>query len=372
MTDEATPNTGAESAAPESAPEKEPPKRGSVEALKAILSAPKPSPSEPEPTAPDEGKPEAEAKPETEAKPAEAPQKDAEAPEQETDASASPDLKAVAKMLGVSPTELVIDEDGTLSFKTKIDGQEGKAKPAELRKSFQLESAHTRRLMELSDKQKAFDAERERVAAELDAQRKAANERLAAVESHWFRDFEGIDWRALQATDPVEFAVKHTAYQMRQQELNKVLEGRAAEAKQAEEAAKHRRMEALRAEYTELLNHVPSWTDDAARKQGQKEVAEFLKSRYSFSDQEMEVVASSSKAIRMALDALAYQKHQAAAEKAQKEVIKKIEAAPKMAKPGQPTPEKSSREKTQALLDAHRKGDKAAGLAFLKRAVLHK
>jgi len=372
MTDEATPVGGAESAPnTAAAPTQESKPLSDVERLKAILTGKPKEPAAPEsePTeAPVEGKPaEAEAS-ETDAAP-EAPSEDAEAPAEDKPTGQPPDLAAVAKMLGVSPSELVIDEDGTLAFKTKVDGIEGKAKPTDLRKSFQLEAAHTRRLMELSEREKAFRAEAEQRAAALQVAKQQTDQYLELARQELLGELGRTDWAALQATDPVEYSARYIQFQQRVSALNQALSQRHAEEQKAVQAARSAEQERLAREFKELLNHVPSWADEGVRKQGQKEVAEFLKNTYQFNDADVAAVAASNhKALRIVLDALSWHKHQSEAKKVKAEVLKKVEAAPKMAKPGAPASSPNPRTEVQKARVAFRKsgGRNEMGASVLK------
>lgn len=366
MTDEATPTGGAEPAP--AAPSTE--KATGVSRLKAILGG-KPDPAKAAPApdsdaAPVEGKPiAAEATEPVDS----APTEPAEESTEQAAAPQPPDLAAVAKMLGVSPAELVIDEDGTLAFKTKVDGIEGKAKPTDLRKSFQLEAAHTRRLMELSEREKAFQAEAQQRAAAIQAEAKQLDEYLAVAQSELYRDYNGTDWAALKATDPVEFNSKWIDLQQRQAALNQALEGRRAEQTKAQAEAEKREEARLASEYRELLNHNPEWSDEGTR----KGFVSFLKDSYGMTDEQVAWVAkSSATGIRIVLDAQKWHKAQADAKKAKAEVLKKVEAAPKMAKAGAAASQDNEARKVQQLRTAIKKGSKTAGPEFLKRTVLAK
>lgn len=353
MTDEATPSGGAESATETAAaPAQESKPLSDVERLKAFLGGkPKEAPApQPEPSpAPDEGKP-AEAKaPETDST---TESEDAEAPKTETAASTPPDLAAVAKMLGVSPAELVIDDDGTLAFKTKVDGIEGKAKPTDLRKSFQLEAAHTRRLMELSEKEKAFRAEQEAKASEIQARTQQIDQYLAVAQAELYRDFNGTDWNALKVTDPVEFNSRWIDLQTRQANLNQALEARKAEQERVSKEAEAAEAKRLESEYRELLNHVPSWSEKATR----DKFVSGLRDTYGLSDEGISAIARSSNiGIRIVMDALKWHDAQAEAKKAKAEVLKKVEAAPPMAKPGAPAAPQNQRNALDKTRVAFRK-----------------
>ena len=371
MTDEAT-REGAESAAVEAvatAPEKSGPER-----LKAILQGRKEpvteAPAEPAP----EGKQETEAPEQEAAAEQEAPaEENAEAPEAESAESQPPDLKAVAKMLGVSPSELVVDDDGTLAFKTKVDGQDGKAKLESLRKNYQLESAHTRRFMELSQKEKTLTEQQEKVKADLLTRAQQNDQYLALAKAELLGDLNRVDWESLKVNDPVEYTTKYVAFQERVARINQALQAREGERQNEAKAAEQRENARLDAEFKELLNHVPSWADDSTRKEGQKRIAEGLKSIYGFDDDGVKAISRSShKAIRIVLDALAHHDAEKAAATAKAQVLKKVEAAPRMAKAGVGATQNSEARKTANLRLAVTKGDKKAGPEWLKRTVLQR
>ncbi len=362
MTDEATP-TGAESAAPAAAPVTEKPPVG-PERLKMLVphlrgeqaeapEAPEGKPADVEATAPAT----AEA---TDAAPAEAEPAEAE----------TPDLTKVAKWLGVSPTELVVNEDGSLGFKTKVDGQEGRANLEALRKSFQLESAHTRRLMELSNKEKTAQAD-------FEVKQKAYAEKEQRVDSYLqlahdelLGEIGRTDWNALRATDPVEYSARYLNLQQRVEQLNQAINARSAETAKATEAAREADKARLTKEEAELLIHVPSWASEEVRKSEMVDIVKMLKEHYGSDDEEISLVSrTNNRLIRILRDANLYHKGQAAASKAKDAVIKKIEAAPKMAKPGSGSSQDSEAKKVSQLRTAMRKGDKTAGVELLKRTI---
>ena len=368
MTDEATPSGGAESAAVEAvapAPEA----KSGPERLKAILQGRKEPEQAPEPAP--EGKQDEEP---VEAAEQEAPADEGvEAVEEESSEPQPPDLKAVARMLGVSPSELVVDDDGTLAFKTKVDGQDGKAKLESLRKNYQLESAHTRRFMELSQQEKAFKEQEGKVRADLLTRAQQNDQYLALAKSELLGDLNRVDWESLKVNDPVEYTTQYVAFQERVARINQALQAREAQRGEEMKAAEQREVARLDAEFKELLNHVPSWADESTRKEGQKRVAEGLKSVYGFDDDGVKAIARSShKAIRIVLDALAHHDAVKAASEAKAQVLKKVEAAPKMAKAGVAASQGSEARKTAQLRLAVTKGDKTAGVEWLKRTVLSK
>jgi len=296
---------------------------------------------------------------------------DAEAPATEPVEAQPPDLKAFAKSLGVSPSELVIDEDGSIGFKTKVDGIEGKAKLSDLRKSFQLEAAHNRRLMEVSEQRKAFEAERERAASELRARAQQTDQYLSLAQQELMGELHNTDWASLRATDPIEYLTRKNAYEERVAKLNQALAQRAAEQKAAQDAA-HKAEQARLAKEDELLtNAIPAFADKAAKTKAQKQIVEMLKADYGFDDNDLKAVATSNhRALRILYDLAEAKRELAELKQARAKAIEKVEAAPKMAKAGSAATQDSEARKIQQLRTAVKKGSKTAGPEWLKRTVL--
>ena len=97
--------------------------------------------------------------PQEPSEPIESVSEDEPAPEPETEGAEKQDdetpneyqLADVAKLLGAEESALDVDEDGSILVKTKIDGQEGKVKFADLVKSYQLQGHVDKQVREAAE-----------------------------------------------------------------------------------------------------------------------------------------------------------------------------------------------------------------------------
>lgn len=265
-----------------------------------------------------------------------------DADDAQADPAVAVDAAAIAKALGIPESDLVIDEDGTVSLKTKIDGQDGTAKLTDLRKSHQLDSSFTHKSMQLAEERRTFDVQRQAVVTDLTQQKEAldASTRLATQLLHG--DFAKIDWAKLQAENNVEYLILKDQFETRQRALQSLYAtlnkgDKDKLQQQTQELHTWRQQQAA-----DIINHIPEWKDAKVAERDLQAIYTTAKADYGVTQAELDQLYDS-RYVRILRDAKAYRDLKAK----NPGVMARVKTAPNLAKPG--TTQKAS---TTKLSDA--------------------
>ncbi len=238
-------------------------------------------------------------------------------------------LSDIAKLLGADESALDVDEDGNVLVKTKVDGQEGKAKFADLLKSYQLQQHVDKQVREVAEQRKAVQEQGQALQQQMQVQQAVIGKiaEVKAIESE-LALYQNIDWQALADQDP-QRAVKLDLQMRDLQRKHSHAIGQVNEAGQHIQQKQTEQMQAaLVVERQALLTAIPEWSDPVKVDKDKAEIKADLKSR-GYSDADIEGLRDH-KAVLLARDAMLYRKMKAGADKT-KEVVR---AAPKIIKPG--------------------------------------
>lgn len=260
------------------------------------------------------------------------PQEPVETEDDAPDESDEPQLSTseLAKYLGVDEDMLDADENGDLFIKTKIDGQEGRAKFQDFVKSYQLQGHIDNQSREIAAQKQAF----QNAIAE---QQQAITQRMQYVEDMagiaqqtLMNDYHGINWAQLSRDDPAEYVAKQHEFQQRSAQLNQVLQTVQMERQQAAQQQQQTFQQMLQHEAQRLTELIPDWKDAEKAKAERTELREWGKS-IGLPQQDIDGV-SNALYVQIMRKAMLYDKSQ------QSKTImeKKVRTAPKLVKAGQP------------------------------------
>ena len=289
-----------------------------LERLEAMLSAD---------DAPDESSTPPEAKqadaPATETEEVDADEKESETPTNEYQ------LADVAKLLGADESSLDVDEDGSITVKTKIGGEDGKVKFADLIKSYQLQGHVDKQVREAAEVRKQANEYAAQVQQQTQVQQAVVGKIAEAksIEAE-LAQYQGIDWNVLIDSDPVQ-AMK-LERQMRdlqgkhQQRVNEINQA----AQYVQQSQQQQTAASLENERQALMQAVPEWSSEAVAVKEKQAIAADLKSR-GYSERDIQNL-SDHKAVLLARDAMLYRQQKAAGSI----VEKQVREAPKIIKPG--------------------------------------
>ena len=188
------------------------------------------------------------------------------------------DLGAFAKHLGVDPKDLV-NEQGTLKVRTKVDGEEGLTPLADLRTGYQLRQHFNRQNEAFLQQRQAWEEAQKQQIQEHQQHVAIANQILLADEQAIVQKYQAMDWNGLRETDPAEFAARQQDFQREVQQVR----GRRAQILQG---FSNRVNEFTRAQGEQLrqlsevgakeLAQLEGWKDEESFSKGSAELREYL------------------------------------------------------------------------------------------------
>lgn len=281
----------------------------------------------PEPQATPE--PETAQEPEQADAPTETDSESADEPKPDSETPNEYHLSDIAKLLGADESALDVDDDGNVLVKTKIDGQEGKAKFADLVKSYQLQGHVDKQVREAAEMRKAAQEQAQAVQQQVQIQQQLVGQmaEVKTVEVELAK-YTAINWRDLYDNDPATAAkLDHQYRDLQQQHAQKVNAVNQAH-QHLQQQSEQQRQATLVSERQALLKAVPDWADDAKAAKDKEAIMADLKSR-GYTDSDLQNL-SDHKAVLLARDAWLYRQQQTANRTAEKQV----RAAPKIIKPG--------------------------------------
>ena len=238
-------------------------------------------------------------------------------------------LSDLAKLLGADESALDVDEDGSVLVKTKVDGVEGKAKFADLLKSYQLQSHVDKQVREAAEIRKAAQEQAQAVQQQIEVQQAVIGKiaEIKAVEAE-YQQYRAINLDQLIDSDPVQ-ALKVQRHMQALQERHAALTN---EANQAANFVQQQRAQqstaVLQQEAQALMRAIPDWADSKKAEAERDAIKADLKSR-GYTDRDIESL-SDHKAVLLARDAMLYRQLKAGNSNTEKQV----RAAPKIVKPG--------------------------------------
>jgi hypothetical protein len=254
-----------------------------------------------------------------------------------------------AKLLGLEDGSLDLDEDGSVKFKTKVNGVEGAAKLQDLLKSYQLQEHVDKKSREASEREKALET-KAKEAEQHFSQRMQYAEGLANLAAKQLvAEYQSIDWPGLERQDPGTAALYRQKFQERQAELQGVFHNIQREKSQNDQKSEAAKVESLRKESERLPSLIPEWKDQAV---ANKEKAEILAwaQKAGYEPEEMEGLTTKARGIQLLRKAMLADRLQAS----RPEIENKVRKAPVLVKPGQAVQD-SKEQKLQNLRTAVRK-----------------
>lgn len=252
----------------------------------------------------------------------------------------------LATFLGIDPEMVDVDEEGQPVFKAKVDGKEQAAKFKDFLSDYQKRGAAENRMREAADREKAADRKMQEaeqaIQAKLGEQQHSIQQvgQLAAILQQELQgEAQRYNWDELWRSDPAQARGLERHFAERQQRINAVMQqvalrGQAA-MKQAEEAKEATKKKAEETQQKRVYELIPEWRDrDVMTKEAGDMERWMQKSGFDAGELDM------SKASSLALLRRAWQHDTLQASKPQ--IEKKLREAPKLVKPGTPTPQGES------------------------------
>lgn len=248
------------------------------------------------------------------------------------DGSEEEDDYSLAGYLGVDEDRIVVnEEDGSVTFKAVIDGEEKLVPLNELTKSFQLQGHVNNQSMALSEQRKEFEASKAEVTAGLSTRVDGVIDMAKMVEQQLMAEFQGVDWDQLRTSDPGQWSVLRQEFADRAGQIQQMQSLAQQEKQRLHQEQQAQTLEQQKAHVANqarlLLDKNPEWSDTTKMESDILSIRTFLGSTYGFSDEDLQMVTDH-RLISLIQDAKSYREGKKTVE------AKKAKIVPKFQKPG--------------------------------------
>ena len=241
--------------------------------------------------------------------------------------------ETIAEYFGVQESQVIQNDDGSISIVTNVDGDVKNISLSEVIKGYQIDQYNFSNSQKLSNDRKEFDEEREAIIEEANMNLEMSMQALNQIENDLVADYKLVNWNHLQTEKPDEFQALKKMYSDRAHQLTNAKERAMGSAKkimdenskkvveqQNKDAAKHRNL---------LITALPALADANVYKTTMTRAKKFMLDTYGVSEDEANAITDS-RLIRLILDAQQF--HKGKKQLVEKQGGKKL---PKFMKPGQ-------------------------------------
>lgn len=215
-----------------------------------------------------------------------------------------------------------------LPVTVKIDGETRQVPLADVIKSFQLEGHVQNKSQQLAQEQRQFEQERD-AAINLYKQQLGNAQTLGQLaQAQLMGEFNQINWTQLRQTDPVQWAVLQQDFTNRSGAINQHLREVAAAQEAQSRQLQEQQAALLPREREKMLEARPEWRDPVKFEADRKVMSAYAKN-LGFNDAELSSLADH-RYMQVLHDAAQFRALQAQ----NPETLKRVRAAPQMARPG--------------------------------------
>jgi hypothetical protein len=245
-------------------------------------------------------------------------------------------------------------------YTVKVDGKDVEVTLEEALKGYSRESDYTRKTMKQAEEQKRFEAEKSQLTSQLQTQLNQATGLIQALEQQLLRDFKDVDFVALKRDDPIEYMLQKEQLQESLQYLQQV-KGQADGVKgQLSQEQQQKYAEYLESQRQRLPEIVPEFANKETFEASVPKIRSYLET-VGFAVPEIDGIADA-RALGIIYKAMQYD----AMQKTRPEIDKKVNQAPKYAKPGTKPNRQISSTQTEKLRSAAAGGSEDALLSLFK------
>lgn len=233
-----------------------------------------------------------------------------------------------AKTLGVDEKNVVLDEEGNLAgINVKIDGKVSTVGVKDLIAGFQSNKSNTNKSKELAEQRKEFDSIRAKVAEEYTAKLESVDKLTSHLKQSLVKEYQNIDWNRLRVENPGEYAAAVQDFNMRNAEIEQVLnvvnnEKQGIQQQQTEEQ-KAAFNAYLKAQAEQIIEKNPSWAKPEVFKKAVSEMSDFINNAYGFSQEEFNNIQDA-RILEVVKDAMKYRQSLTTAKTKMEKVIPKM------------------------------------------------
>lgn len=252
--------------------------------------------------------------------------------------------------------EEVVDEDEEPRYRVKAAGEEKEVTLNELIKNYQLGADYTKKSQAVAEDRRAVEAERAAI-SEAKQVRDSYAERLQILEQMLSQPSDTENLEYLKENDPIGYAVKVAEITQKEKQLAAVQAEKSRIQAQQEQERQQELSYRVREEAGKLVEKIPDFGNPEKAESLRRDIRSFGK-QMGFSDEELANVYDS-RAVITLYKAMQYDKLQSS----KPEITKKVNAAPKMIKPGSAQVRDSDAETTRKLMAKAKSSGRVADAA---------
>jgi len=228
------------------------------------------------------------------------------------------ELGTIAQLMGLSEDDLDVDDDGTVVFRSKIDGQESKAKASEVKTSYQKQGHLDNELRAVNQQKEALKAQESQFNQDKTQKIQQFEDINRVAYNKLQNDYQNIDWNTMREEDPAEWSAKQSEFQKQNNEIQTAL-GQVAQYRQHEQQQKEL------TERARIPDVIPEWKDSSVAEKERNELSVYM-AENSINPE----VANYADGIAVLRKAKLYDD----LSKSKPEINKLVTKAPKVSKPG--------------------------------------
>ncbi len=244
------------------------------------------------------------------------------------------------------------------TFDVKVAGKVEKVTLDELKQGYSRTADYQRKTQALATERKAFEAEQAAVRAE----RGEYTERLTMLEEALEAALpEEPDWETLRKEDPQEYAVQHTDFQRKKEQLAKVSAERQRSQQKQFEDAQTEYVKTLTEERVKLREAIPEWSDEKQMAQQRVQMAAYAED-LGYSKEQLALVTDH-RVMVMLRKAMLYDAGKATVKKGVKPAVKTLKPGGKVAK----KPKKVVKESRDAMQRLRKSGSQRDAQALFRQ-----
>lgn len=235
----------------------------------------------------------------------------------------------LATYLGVDEDRIIVDDDGSVSLTTIVDGEKKNVPLSELTKSFQLQGHVNNKSMALEKERKEFGEQKQQVLQELKQRSEGVASLGKVLENQLLQEYNSVDWEGLRVSNPAEWTAQRQEYADKAQQIQQaqllMKQDFDRSSQEAQQQMEGQRQQHLQAEMAKVIEANPEWADEGKRSIAITGLRSTL-TGYGFEESDMSNIMDH-RIIQVLKDAKAYRDGKTAAE------TKKVRNVPKFQKP---------------------------------------
>lgn len=276
------------------------------------------------------------------------------------------DADQFAQLLGLDAEDVIVNDEGEVRFRTKVDGQEGDATLSDALKRYQQDANLTNRGKKLAEAEKQAQQQLEAFSQQTSQFAQQAAIRLEAINAQFETELGAIDWKKLQDEDPGTYAAKKVEMDQRKRQLDELTRQTLVELDQAEQQTQQEKAKQLQAKLAKEQQSMQDGFKALGVKVDsdlEKGIVDYLNKHFT-EDQlnQLAPIAPLDQLSLMAYKAMQFEKGKATVES------KKVKKVPKVLKPGKkPSPKQVKAQQDREIMKRHKKeGSMDSAIAALK------